>query len=70
MFDFYKVNFKVKVRQDVDQICETEKQRYVWSCYYIDGLFKGCFLQCQFKFYDFNTKEICPKKMSKEILLK
>ena len=61
---FYEVNFEVKVKQNVGKICETiKKRRYVSSCYYVGGLLKGCFLQGQLKFYNFNT-------MPKEILLK
>ena len=59
MFDFYKVNFEVKIRQ----ISETIKNKDVASCYYRGGLLKGCFMKGQFKFYNFKT-------MSKEILLK
>ena len=62
--DFYRVNFEVKIRQNVGQICETiKKQRHVSPCYYGGGLLKGCFHQGQYKFYNFDT-------MSKEIFLK
>ena len=43
MFDFYKVNFVVKLTQNVGQICETIKDRHVSSCCYGSGLLKGCF---------------------------
>ena len=59
MFDFYKINFEVKIRQ----ICETIKNKDIASCYYRGGLLKGCFIQGQFNFYNFDT-------MSKETLLK